>query len=357
VSFITNTVLFLLIMNIAVFVHELAHYLAAKSQGVGVKSFSIGFGPILSRFQWRDTEWRISLLPLGGYVEIEGMGPTQAEDGTVIPPTTGMASLSWLGKVWILFAGPLSNVVLAILIVAAVLMGQGKQTQTGFAQLYQVLPGSQAEKTGFQKDDVIRAINGVPVTNFEQVRASLLSDGTRIYSLTRAGQALEKQFTWAPVVAGGTVRPKFGVSIGPQIQYISVGPLEAVTVSTTTLIGGIPATIQAFFKGVVGTFSFSKENVDVSGPVGTATAIGQAAEQGPWPVLLLAGLINLSLGIFNLLPIPGLDGGRIVLSSIQAIRRRPFAPGQEEFINFLGFAFVLVFIGLVTFRDLARLGG
>jgi regulator of sigma E protease len=355
VSFITNTILFLLIMNIAVFVHELAHYLAARSQGVAVKSFSLGFGPILSRFQWRDTEWRISLLPLGGYVEIEGMAPTQAEDGTVIPPTTGMASLSWLGKVWILFAGPLSNVVLAILIVAAVLLNQGKPS--GFAQLYEVLPKSQAEKTGFKLNDIITAINGLEISSFEQVRDSLLKNGPRQYRVIREGKTIEVRFTWAPMPVSGPERPKFGVKIGPEKRYIPIGPLEAVTVSTTTLIGGIPATIQAFFKGVFGVFSFSRENVDVSGPVGTATAIGQAAEQGPWPVLLLAGLINLSLGVFNLLPIPGLDGGRIVLSSIQAIRRRPFAPGQEEFINFLGFAFVLVFIGLVTFRDLARLGG
>ena len=353
-----SVLLWLVIINVAVFVHELAHYLAAKMQGVEVRAFSIGMGPILWRRQWRGTEWRLSALPIGGYVDIEGMAPTQTPDGKLIPPTTGMAALPYLGKVWVLVAGPLSNILLAILIVASVIAVQGKPdpTPSSNAQLYRVLPGSGAEAAGFKTGDVIERVNGQPVKSFEAVRTSLLQNGERRFGIRRDGQPLEIKFTWAPTYPPGGERPKFGVSIGPEQRYLPVSPLEAVGIASGTLIGGIPATVNAFAQGVVKTFTFA-EAPELAGPVGMTSQIGQAAEQGWATLMFMAGLINFSLGIFNLLPIPGLDGGRIVLSTVTALRRRPFAPGQEEFINFLGFAFVLVFIGLVTLRDIARLGG
>lgn len=357
-----NIILWLVIVNIAVFVHELSHFLAARMQGVNVRSFSIGMGPILGRRQWRGTEWRISALPIGGYVEIEGMGATAGADGQLIEPTTGMARLPYLGKVWVLFAGPLSNVILAILLVAGVLTVQGKPLEPANdrAFLARVLPGSPAEREGFRTGDVIVAIDGVKIRKYDELRDSLQKNGVRTYTLERTvGGKLErsqKKFDWTPFTPRGNDRPKFGVGIGPEPRYAPVGVLEALGVASTELIGGIPATIQAFGRGLISTFTFSGSS-DVSGPVGATQAVGNAAQQGLAMLVYLAGIINLSLGIFNLLPIPGLDGGRILISTIVAIRRKPFAPGQEEFINFLGFAFVLVFIGLVTLQDLARLGG
>jgi regulator of sigma E protease len=353
-----SVLLWLIIINIAVFVHELAHYWAAKMQGVEVRAFSIGMGPIFWRRTWRGTEWRLSALPIGGYVDIDGMAPTQTPDGKLIPPTTGMARLPYWGKVWVLVAGPLSNILLAVLIVAAVIAVQGKPdpTPSTNAQLYRVLPGSNAESAGFKTGDVITSINGKAVTSYEQVRTSLQQNGERRFSIQRNGQPLDITFNWTPQHPPGSERPKFGVSIGPESRYLPVNPIEAISIASSTLIGGVPATIGAFVQGVIKTFTFA-EAPELAGPVGMTSQVGQAAEQGWATLFFLAGLINFSLGIFNLLPIPGLDGGRIVLNTITVVRRRPFAPGQEEFINFLGFAFVLVFIGLVTLRDIARLGG
>jgi regulator of sigma E protease len=177
----------LIIINIAVFVHELAHYLAARVQGVNVKAFSIGMGPVLLRHQWNNTEWRISLLPIGGYVDIDGLAPTEFdEQGRAIPPTHGFAKLGYWGKFAVLFAGPLSNVLLAIVIVGFAFLGQGKQV--GERIQLEVLPNSQAQKTGFQSKDILLKINNQPIKDTEAVRTNLQTNGTRVYTLERNGK-------------------------------------------------------------------------------------------------------------------------------------------------------------------------
>jgi regulator of sigma E protease len=345
----------LIIINVAVFVHELAHYWAAKAQGVAVKAFSIGMGPILWRREWRNTEWRISLLPIGGYVDIDGLAPSEYEDsGKPIPPKHGFAKLPYWGKFAVLFAGPLSNIVLAVLVVTVAFFGQGKAIQGKRIQL-SVLPNSQAERAGFRSDNFLLKINGKPVSDIQAVRDNLQQNGERVYTIERTGQPLEVRFVWSPTVFPGQERPKFGVAIGQEVRYEPISPFEAFSQSANTLIGGIPQFVQSIVGGMFRTLTFQRDE-NLQGPVGAVTTTGQVAQQGIFPLLFLAGIINLSLGLFNLLPIPGLDGGRILLSSIVALRRKPFAPGQEEQINFAGFVFVMLFIVLVTVQDIGRLG-
>jgi regulator of sigma E protease len=374
----------LVIVNIAVFIHELAHYWAAKAQGVNVRAFSVGMGPILWRRSWRGTEWRISAFPIGGYVDIEGLAPTEVDaQGKPIPPTTGMARLGFWGKFAVLFAGPLSNIVLAIVIVAFALGGQGRGVVGDELQFAVVQPNSAAQSAGIRPGDAILEINGSSVFDTARarlesqpaasaaqdeearrtqllleagavVRENLRTNGARTYTLQRDGQRLEVRFDWSPKTFGDQPRPLFGVSITPEVTYVPMTALEAVSESTTTLIGGIPATIQAIVGGIFNTFTLQRDP-NLAGPVGAVDAAGQVAQQGIFQILFFAGIINLSLGIFNLLPIPGLDGGRILLNAIVALRRKPFAPGQEETINFAGFMFVILFIVLVTVQDFGRL--
>jgi regulator of sigma E protease len=330
-------------------------YWAAKAQGVAVKAFSIGMGPILWRREWRGTEWRISLLPIGGYVDIDGLAPSEYDDsGRPIPPTHGYAKLPYLGKFAVLFAGPLSNIVLAVLVVAVAFLGQGKAIPGERIQLG-VLPNSRAEQAGFRTGDFLLAIDGKPVTEIQAVRSNLQSNGKRVFTVERDKKPLELSFDWSPTVFPGQERPRFGVSIGQDVRYEPMSPLEAFGLSTTTLIGGIPQFVQSIVGGIFRTFTLQRDE-NLQGPVGAVTTTAQVAQQGIFPILFLAGIINLSLGLFNLLPIPGLDGGRILLSSIVALRRKPFAPGQEEQINFAGFVFVMIFIVLVTLQDIGKLG-
>lgn len=349
-----SLLLWLLIVNVAVVVHELSHYWAAKAQGVRVRAFSVGMGPILARRRWRGTEWRLSALPLGGYVDIEGLGATPGPDGRPVAPTTGMASLPYLGRLAILAAGPLSNVLLAILLVGGVLYAQGEpRVREDRVVLAQVVAGSAAERAGLRAGDAIVAIDGRRVTGTESVRNWLRRDGAHLARVERGGTARDLRFEWSPRTPPGGGRPLFGVALQPAVEYSPVTLPRALWSATANLVGGIPQTVAAFVRGVVSTFSFARSS-EVVGPVGTVNAVGAVAGQGLAAVVALAGIINLSLGVFNLLPIPGLDGGRILLTTIVAARGRPFRPGQEEFINFVGFSFVLVFIVLVTIQDVAR---
>lgn len=358
-----SIILWLVIVNIAVFIHELAHYAAARMQGVNVRAFSIGMGPILWRKPWRGTEWRVSALPIGGYVDIEGMGATPGPDGQLIEPTSGMAKLPYLGKVWVLFAGPLSNVILAIVLVAAGLIFQGvPKVQPGPVALERVVFNSPAEKAGLKPGDTILAVDGKPVTEPSIVRAALQENGDHVFTIRRGTQRTDLPFTWKPQVAEGECRPLFGLQFNrPTITYERRSPGTALVESTASLLGGIPETVNGIGVGLFRTFTFARQTPcsqnDIVGPIGVIGIVGQVAQQGFWALLQLAAIINLSLGVFNLIPIPGLDGGRILVATIIAIRRRPFAPGQEEFVNFIGFAFVLVFMGLVLFRDITRVIG
>jgi regulator of sigma E protease len=345
----------LIIVNIAVFVHEMAHYAAARAQGVAVKAFSIGLGPILWRREWRNTEWRVSLFPVGGYVDIDGLAPSEFDaQGRPIPPSHGFSQLGYWGKFAVLFAGPLSNVILAIVIVGFAFLGQGKSVTLERIQLG-VQPASQAEKEGFRSNDFLLKINGKPVKDIETVRVDLQTNGKRTFTVERDNQILEITFDWSPTTFPGQTRPKFGVAIGRETRFEAISATEAFSQSASTLIGGIPQFLQAIVGGIFRTVTLQRDD-NLQGPVGAVNATAQVAQQGFFPVLFLAGIINLSLGLFNLLPIPGLDGGRILLSSIVALRRKPFAPGQEEKINFAGFIFVMVFILLVTVQDITRLG-
>lgn len=349
-----SLLLWLLIVNIAVVVHELAHYWAARAQGVRVRAFSVGMGPILLRHSWRGTEWRLSALPLGGYVDIEGLGAAPGPDGQPVAPTTGMARLPYAGRLAVLAAGPISNLLLAILLVGGALFAQGEPLVIDDrVELAQVVPGSAADRAGLLAGDVIVALDGRPVRGTESVREWLRQDGAHTLSLQRGNTISEIRFAWSPARAPDGKRPLFGVALRPVVEYTPVSLPQAMWSATSSLIGGIPQTVGAFVRGLVSTFSFTP-NDEIVGPVGTVGAVGAVAGQGLAAVVALAGIINLSLGVFNLLPIPGLDGGRILLTTVVAIRRRPFRPGQEELINFVGFAFVLVFVGLVTLQDIAR---
>ncbi len=351
----------LLIISVATFLHELAHYALAKRQGVPVKSFSVGMGPVLLRRMWRGTEWRVSLLPIGGYVEIEGMAPEEGPGGTYRQPTRGFAALPAWGKVAVLLAGPLMNLVLAIGLMTANFTAQGIPALDR-VRIESVREGSRAQALGLRPGDVVTALNGrdIPETvsvngqtrpGWEGLRDVLTTAGRKTLTVERGGAARQVTFDWQPRVNGA--RQLLGIGYGPDVQPASV-PTAFVT-SLQTTAEAVPQILRAFGNLFARFFTLDlSRDENVTGPIGTAEVVSRAAEVSPWALVQVAILLNLSLAFFNLIPIPGLDGGRIMLVLIGALRGRPLSLAQEQAINVAGFALVMLLMVFVVVRDVSR---
>ena len=354
----------LLIITAATFLHELAHYALARKQGVKVNSFSIGMGPVLARRMWRGTEWRLSALPIGGYVEIDGMAP-DIEGDSVRAPTRGFASLGALGKIAVLLAGPVMNLLVAFLIITATFNANGQTTPVNTQiTISQVLAGSRAQALGLQAGDIITAIDGQALPEsyqeggqtkpgWQRLASVLTVSGPHRLTVKRAGTSLQVPFTWTAQV-GGT-QQKLGVAYGPGLLVTPLSLPQAASEAGKTLVSAVPQVLNAFKNLFVRFFTLNlKTDEGVVGPVGTVQVVSQAASLGGWTLLGIAAAINLSLGFFNLLPIPGLDGGRILLVIVGVLRGRPLTFAQEQAVTAAGFGLVMLLTAFVLVRDLVR---
>ncbi len=359
-----TAVVFLLILTVSVVVHELAHYFNARSVGVPVRAFSVGLGPVLLKKQWRGTEWRLSLLPLGGYVDLAGLAPEDAGDGTMRYPDDGFASKNFLQKTWVLIGGVIANFILAVLLIASVITAvpnsttrtliTGETPETSGAVLNSIEPGSAAERFGLQGGDEVLQLNGVRNPSVEQVQETIRSASELNLLVRRGSEQVRVSELWPPADLEGT--PQLGVRIAPRLvaDLPRIGFGSAVVQTTGFFSRLVPESVIGFGRAFGQTFA-GQRSEGVVGPVGMVGIAAQATQSGWIAILTFAGIINFSLALFNLLPIPGLDGGRIVVAAIIALRGRPFKPGQEEFVNFVGFALLMLFVVLITFGEVGDL--
>lgn len=349
-----------IILGLATFLHELAHYAVAKRQGVQVDSFSVGMGPILARKMWRGTEWRISALPLGGYVQIDGMAPVEDENGDWKAPSTGYAALPTLGKIAIILAGPVMNLLLAIALMTAL----GSTITPPAPATVSVQPGSEAQRLGLRTGDTITAVDGRPLPltemtptevrgGWNRVTEALGKDGKHTFTVQRGNQTQQIAFDW--VAKQGGKRHLMGIRLNEyRVFEVSRVP-QAFVKSLQVTAEAFPQVLKAFGNLFARFFTLNlSQDAGVSGPVGTAEIVSQAAAVGVWALVQVAIMLNLSLAFFNLLPIPGLDGGRILLALLGAVQGRPLSFQQEQAINFGGFAFVMLLMLFVVVRDVSR---
>lgn len=346
-------------------VHEAAHYLSAKAVGVPVRAFSVGMGPVILKKQWRDTEWRISLFPVGGYVDIPSMGANVDEDGNLDYYKDGFATKKLWERLLILGAGVVANYLLFIILLSTVItivpnyrsLTSGLVAENSGAKVDGIMPGYTAEALGIKEGDVFLEINGIKNPNADQVSQAIRDANSELkISFKRAEEIVNIASPWPPEIKEGQDRPLLGVKIAPLVikDLPKINFLQAIGETVVFSFKIVPDVVKGFAKGFASALS-TKQSEDIAGPVGIVKMVDSARKIGVIPVLALAAFINLSLGVFNLLPIPGLDGGRMLMATIVSIRGKPLKPGREEFIHFIGFMTVIVLMLLITFKEVGGL--
>lgn len=340
-----NIVAFIVVFGMLVFFHELGHFLVAKLNGVRVHEFALGFGPAVVQKRWGETLYAIRVIPLGGFVKLAGMEPTEnlpeALAGTDEDGERAFHRKSPLQRMSILAAGPVMNFVLAILIYAALFM-------TLAVSVVNVYDGLPADRGGLRPGDLIVGING------ESVRG--LNAGELIRRIQAAGEApvrleIVRNGVTEHLEVTPTIDPERGVPIlGVELTMVSAGIQQGVVKS---LIDGVKYTgsmIRTFFFGISEILT-GREPAKLSGPIGIFQLTGVASQAGLLTLLQLTALLSINIAIFNLLPIPILDGGGLLFVLIEMIRRRPLSARSKGIAQMIGLSLLLLLLIFATIQD------
>lgn len=356
----------LIVLTAVVFVHEMGHFLVARLCGIRVAAFSIGFGRELAGFTDRHgTRWKLSLIPLGGYVRFEGdenaASMPDAEELAATPPEQ-REGLFHFAPLWrrfaVVAAGPLANFVLAVLVFAAVFTLVGRPNVLPVADT--VMEDSAAERAGFQPGDRILSVDGETISSFADLQSIIMLSADETLSIVVERDAEEVTLTATPERQeqpdrlGGTHRiGVLGITSG-EFSFERDDPATAVSQGVRETWHIIDRTLT-----YIGRLLSGKESADqLSGPIRIGQLSGAVASSGGIPGLVyLTAVLSVSIGLFNLFPVPMLDGGHLLFYTIEALRGRPLSPRLQDLGFRIGFALVIMLFIFVTFNDIANLSG
>lgn len=331
-----TAILAIILFCVMIFPHELGHYIAAKRLGVKVNEFAFGMGPVIWKKQKGETLHSIRLFPIGGFCSMEG------EDEDSDEPRAFNNKKPWQ-KIIILAAGSFMNVLCAILIMSIVVGVLGFTTTT----IDTVSEGSPAETAGIMAGDEITAIDGQPIEAWTDVSAAIASaeGGQIIMTVQRDGRTLE-----AAVTPEQTQDGAFLIGITSRVSHNPFRAVAEGAKSTWNITVSMFQTLSQLFTGQLGADS-------LSGPVGMVQMVSQTTQYGWWYYGFLTALICINLAIINMLPLPALDGGRIIFVIISMITGRPVSQKVEGTVHFVGIMLLFGLMVYVTFNDITRIFG
>ena len=358
---------FLFVLTVVVFFHELGHFLVARWCGIRVLTFSLGFGPEIIGFNDRyGTRWKISAVPLGGYVKFFGddnaasapdraaaaeMSESEKKDSFVYQPVPSRAA--------VVAAGPIANFVLAVLIFAGIFMIVGKQTAT--ARVDAVQAGSAAAAAGFKPGDLVVSIDAEKIDSFSDMqRIVSVSSGEplkivverngQLVTLTATPQLKELKDNFGNMHRLGVLGISRSMAAG-DIKTQKFGPLMAVVMGAKETWSVVERTLSY----ISGVFSGRESADELGGPIRIAQVSGQVASAGFVALMRLTAVLSVSIGLLNLFPIPLLDGGHLLFYGIEAARGRPLSERAQEVGFRIGLAIVVMLMIFATFNDILHL--
>ncbi len=364
-SLLVGTIIpFLFVLTVVVFVHEMGHYLVARWCGIGSQAFSIGFGPELVGFTDKHgTRWKISAIPLGGYVKFIGdesatSSPVNVDNGILSADEQQRAFHTQ--PVWkraaTVFAGPAFNIILTVVIFSVFFALYGRQISDPL--IAGVQPGSPAAEAGFEAGDRFISVDGGKITTFSDVQRIVSGRaGDKLnFTVERDGKMVDLQAVPAIVertdplgnkVKLGAIGVETTEAVG-NFRRIEYGPLESVGQAVMETGYIISRTGEFFQRFAVGR----EDKCQLGGPVKIANMAGKAASQGfDWLIQLMA-MLSVGIGLLNLFPLPPLDGGHLVFYAVEAIKGSPVSTAAQEIFYRVGFLLVMGFMGFVLFNDL-----
>jgi regulator of sigma E protease len=327
-----------------IFIHELGHFLIAKMCKVRILTFSFGFGPDLIKYVYKETKYCLKCIPLGGFVEMAGENPQKitGDDGEYL-------SLKWYKKLFISFAGPFSNYILAFLFLVFIFNIWGVSTMSTNCSIADVVENYPAAIAGLKPKDKILSVNGVNINTWRDLIVNLKNKANEEASfVVKRG---DDTFTLSMIIAENKETCAGVIGVIPTMIKEKVAPLKSMYLGTKFLISQTSRTIVYLASKIV-----SLEKPDITGPIGVFQAILNAAKSGTQDYLSLIAVISIALGLFNLFPIPMLDGGMIVLFLIEGIVRKKMSLNFIKIYNIVGLFFIISIFFLATYNDFIRLG-
>lgn len=361
-SVLITTLVAILIFGLVVMIHELGHFITAKKAGIQVNEFSIGMGPALFTCVKNGTRYSVRLLPIGGYVSMEGEdeeleseAPEETEQFSAEAPTPEKPEKRGLPfpevKVWkrmiVVAAGAIMNLILGF-IVLLLLFSLGDSLVSKTIAMFE--EGSPVQAAGLEIDDEIIAINGRRcfVANDIIYELQRSQNYTADITVKRAGKTLQFDDVRFDTVQNGE---ETTMNIGFKVYSLEKTPMNVLGQAGSYTLFYARLVFRSLVDLVTGRVSVT----ELSGPVGIVSAINQAASMGLAEVLSLLALLTVNLGIFNLLPFPALDGGKLVFLIAEGVFRRPIPKKFEIWINAAGLICLFGIMIFATFNDLTRL--
>jgi len=339
-SIVWQIIIALLVLNLLIIIHELGHYVAARIFKIRIQEFAIGMGPKILKIQGKHNLFSLRAFPIGGFVSMEG------EDEDSKDPDAFCNKKAWKRFI-VIIAGALMNLLLGLILTSILVLGEEALPSRTVAQFFDDAVSCQS---GLQEGDELLNIDGTHISIYSDAIYALMRNQTGDATITvrRSGEKIKLENVQFATEAVGkttvsvrdfyfTTEPK---TVGNVVRHSFYGTISLVKV-----------VYQSLYDIARGKYSAD----EVSGPVGTVEVIGEAASEGLDSLIYLAAFITVNLGVFNLLPLPALDGGRLIFILIELIGGRPVPKKYESVVHFIGFALLILLIILVTFNDIKSL--
>ena len=347
-----STIAIILVLGGLIFFHELGHFLVARLFGMGVKAFSLGFGPRLFGFNSGNTEYKLSAIPLGGYVSLAG---ETGEEDEEFPENQLFSNRPAWQRMCVVAAGPLFNFLLAFLIYWFLALAQGQGVLLPVAG--GIIADSPAAAAGFKAGDRILTIDGKPIESWSDMVLTIRDAEGRELSMQvdREGKALTLHVTpeiktFKNLYGENETVPVVGVLQGNVIEYQPIEGSKLFFAMEETWLRS-----KMVVRGFVSIIERLVPAKSIGGPIMLAQLIHQGAQSGVFDVLALAAFISINLAIINLLPIPVLDGGHILFNLLEIVFRRPLNEKWKSMAMRIGLLVLLMLMALAIFNDFSRL--